>query len=96
MAKSEAEKRNAVVWAAIGEFAVAAWAAIRMECVTAQDGQRELADGRQVARGMAFPHPAVIFAKGRVKDPVHGLNTPGSPGEVRKLRNRFYPGTDNQ
>ena len=67
-----------------------------MKCVVAQGGERKLADGGQVARGMAFPDPAVIFAKGHVKYPVHGLNTPVSPSGVRKLLNRFYPGTSNE
>jgi hypothetical protein len=57
----EAEKRRTVFRTAVGEFAPTAQTAFGMERVVTQGGEHELANGRQIACGMALAHAAVVF-----------------------------------
>ena len=55
------EESCPIVWTAVGEFSAAAQADGGMKRIRAQSRKGELADGREVAGGVAFSDATVVF-----------------------------------
>jgi len=80
----------------VGEFSTATQATGWIQGVSAQGGEGEFADGREVACGVPLADATVVFAESHVKHPVHGFDAPVGACGVSELFDRLYPGTDNK
>jgi len=64
--------------------------------VGTQGGERELAEGTEILRGMTFADAAVVLAESDIKNPVHGFDAPMGGCGVSELLDCLDAGADDK